>query len=330
MIIKPKPKYAAIDVGSNTVRLLIAKINPSKQSFEPVLVERKVTRLGENFEENRILKEIPIYRTIAALKKYKELIDDHGVKRLAVAGTAVIRESRNRDRFVSLVKEETGLPLKVISGIEEAKLSLKGVFNAITDIDSPVLVVDIGGGSTEIVLAEPGESPMIYYTKSLPLGVVKLTEKFLKHNPPGKGACTKLGNTVSELLSRVTGEITSLYERNALSATPQTLISTAGTPTTLAAIYLEMESYDPSKITGTRLTIQWLENLANKLASMNLAERSKLRGLEKGREDIILAGLIILIETLKVFHLAETLVCDEGLLEGLIWDLIDWSPIVNW
>ncbi len=324
-------KYAAIDIGSNTLRLLVAGINDSQNQFRTLRIERIITRLGENFEVDRTLKKAPVGRTIKALKKFSEITQSEKVSRLAVAATAVIREAKNRDWFVSEVKRQTGLRVRVLSGVEEAILSLKGVFNAIDTVTSPAVVVDIGGGSTEIIAAIWGKPPELLYVKSLPLGVVKLTEGFLKKDPPGKRSCENLRKSIRTRFCYVAREIkSSMKSSTLLHPRRPTMIATAGTPTTAAAIYLRMDRYDPDRITGTVLKIEWLEELADRLANTPVKERENITGLEKGREDIILSGILILVELMALLGFSQVTVCDSGLLEGLIWDLIDNNPLVKW
>ncbi|HEC31275.1 MAG TPA: hypothetical protein ENI41_02165 [Deltaproteobacteria bacterium] len=322
--------YAAIDVGSNTVRLMIASTKEPGNEFKPIHVARIITRLGEGFETDKILKPIPATRTLAALKEFKKLIDLADVQKKATAGTAVIREAKNKDWFIEVVRKKTGLPIKVLSGKQEAQLSLKGVFKAVQVQEGPALVLDIGGGSTEMILAQPTNPPEIMYIESLPLGVVKLTEKFLQNDPPGIDACRELRKEVRNISAPIIEKIKLLPKQQNTALLPEIMIATAGTPTTLAAVYWELEKYEPEKITGTVLNIEWLEKLAIKLANMTLKERQSLRGLERGREDIILAGLLILIEIMISMNFSNVLVSDPGLLEGLIWDLMDSNPVVEW
>ncbi len=316
-------KFAAVDVGSNTVRLLIAKAAKDRDKFTPLRLERIITRLGENFEPDKTLKMEPVERTVNALNHFKNIIDSEKVSKRAISGTAVIREAQNRNWFIDLVTRKTGLSMKVLSGIEEAQLSLKGVFNAIQITSPPALVIDIGGGSTELVIANPSIPPEIILVKSFPLGAVKLTETFLVQDPPGIDACKKVREKIRDI-------ITPSLTANNQFASPKTIVATAGTPTTLAAIRHRVEQYDPKKITGTVLTVRWLEEIASRLAVMPTEKRARIVGLEKGREDIILAGTLILIEITNCFRTSEVFVCDPGLLEGLIWDLIDPNPLVKW
>ncbi len=326
----PEKKYAAIDLGSNTLRLMIAIKDDSKNAFEPVRIERIITRLGENFGTNRTLKTVPVARTISALKKFAEIIREEKASKYAVAATAVVREARNRDWFASLVKQETGLSLKVLTGTEEAILSLKGVFNAIK-IDKPhAVVVDIGGGSTEVIVAKPASPPELLYVKSLPLGVVKLTEAFLTKDPPGLASCDNLKKNIEKIIEKTAAEAESSIPGPYRPLQKGAMIATAGTPTTLAAIFRQMKRYDPKKITGTILKIDWLKMLARDMANLPVKKRKNITGLEEGREDIILAGIIILTELMEIFGFSELTVCDSGLLEGLIWDLIDRNPLVKW
>lgn len=301
---------ASIDVGSNTLRLLIAEPAVSAR-FRPIIVERCITRLGENFLPERTLQPSAMERSIAALKEFVDLMGRNGVSEYSAGATAVVREAKNGHYFLDLVRAQTGLSIRVLNGSEEARLSLLGVASVISNKETPMTVFDIGGGSTELVWKPKGESDVVK-SISLPVGVVHLTENFLKVDPPGYEACVELRRYVSSFLARLT-----LQEdlRGTL------WVGTAGTVTTLASMWFELPEYDPDKINGTVLEKAWLSDLCDRLAEMEIAERSKLAGLEPGREDIILAGALVTLELMDTFGFTGFIVSDAGLLEGLFLDL---------
>ena len=301
---------ASIDVGSNTIRLLISE--PSVfGSLRPLQVERRITRLGEHFLPSRTLKPQAIERSIAALEEFEHLMHRRGVSEYLAGATAVVREASNGKHFIDEVQSRTGLKIRVLSGSEEAKLSFIGVTSVIPRIKESIAVFDIGGGSTELIWKRAGEGYSVE-SSSLPVGVVHLTEVFLSRDPPGSGACGELRQYVSDSLAGLT-----FSEREKISL----WVGTAGTVTTLASMWFRMQRYDPDKINGTVLDRTWLADLCDDLAQMEIAQRTKLPGLESGREDIILAGGLGTLELMYTFGFSQFTVSDAGLLEGLFIDL---------
>jgi len=305
-------RLASIDVGSNTLRLLIAEPAVSAP-IRPIKVARRITRLGENFLPDRTLQPPAIDRSIAALKEFVELMDLHGVSNYSAGATAVVREANNGGSFLDLVQLKTGLGVRLLSGSEEARLSLLGVASVISHEESSMVIFDIGGGSTELVWKGEGGHSAVE-SSSLPLGVVHLTETFLQADPPGHESCLQLRRHVSSVLAGL-----SSYEE-----LQDTLwVGTAGTVTTLASMWHELLEYEPEKINGTVLEKIWLAELCTRLAGMKLTERRKLSGLEPGREDIILAGGLVTLEIMDTFGFSRFTVSDAGLLEGLFLDLCE-------
>jgi len=303
-------RFASIDVGSNTLRLLIAEPAVSAP-IRPIRVERRITRLGENFLPDRTLQPQAIERSIAALQEFVELMSQNGVSQYSAGATAVVREAGNGSNFLDLVERKTGLNVRLLSGSQEARLSLLGVSSVISNKESAMVIFDIGGGSTELVWKGKGDDSAIE-SRSLPLGVVHLTETFLKGDPPGQEPCLKLRRYVTSIL----GELSSNEELH------DTLwVGTAGSVTTLASMWYELPEYDADRINGTVLGRTWLAHLCSRLAEMKLAERRELSGLEPGREDIILAGGLVTLEMMDTFGFSQFTVSDAGLLEGLFLDL---------
>ena len=303
-------RLASIDLGSNTLRLLIAEpavIAP----IRPIIVERRITRLGENFLPDKTLQLVAMDRSIAALEEFAELMALNDVTDYLAGATAVVREATNGGHFLDHVQRQTGLIVRLLSGSEEARLSFLGVASVISSRESSMVIFDIGGGSTELVWKGEGDNRALE-SSSLPLGVVHLTEAFLQGDPPGQEACARLRGHVSTVL----GEL-SLYREF-----HDTLwVGTAGTVTTLASMWRELVEYDRETINGTVLGKTWLADLCATLAGMKLSERRKLTGLEPGREDIILAGGLVTLEMMDVFGFSQFTVSDAGLLEGLFLDL---------
>ena len=303
-------RLASVDLGSNTLRLLIAEpavIAP----IRPIIVERRITRLGENFLPDKTLQLVAMDRSIAALEEFAELMALNDVTDYLAGATAVVREATNGGHFLDQVQRKTGLVVRLLSGSEEARLSFLGVASVISSRESSMVIFDIGGGSTELVWKGEGDNRALE-SSSLPLGVVHLTEAFLQADPPGQEACAQLRGHVSSVLGEV-----SLYRE-----LHDTLwVGTAGTVTTLASMWHELVEYDRERINGTVLGKTWLADLCATLAGMKLTERRKLTGLEPGREDIILAGGLVTLEMMDFFGFSHFTVSDAGLLEGLFLDL---------
>jgi exopolyphosphatase/guanosine-5'-triphosphate,3'-diphosphate pyrophosphatase len=308
----PLGRLASIDVGSNTTRLLLAEPLPDR-TFQPLRVERIITRLGGNFFPEKRLNKISMERTLEALRSFAELLEGKGVRKVIAVGTGVLRQAENRTAFVTAVREQTGFSLRILSGQEEARATLKGVLGSLRDRTTPRLITDVGGGSTEIMWME-GQT--LRKTVSLNLGAVGLTEKFLFQDPPGSAAMEALKQFVHGTLQKVLRR----WERVGLRtrALHPHLAGTAGTATTLGAIDLSLSVYDPRKVNGHQIPLSRLRRIYRRLSSLPLRERGKLPGLEKGREDLILAGSSILLNLMEVFNRRALEVIDSGLLEGIL------------
>jgi exopolyphosphatase/guanosine-5'-triphosphate,3'-diphosphate pyrophosphatase len=304
------PYLASVDIGSNTLRLLIAECRPTG-ALKPIRVERRITRLGERFLPSRMLQPPAMARSIGALREFARLMAENGVQDYLAAATAVVRDAGNGAEFLRRVKDETGLRVRLLSGTEEAELALRGAASVVAGGDTPLALFDIGGGSTEVIRQLPGGRPRVE-SVSLPIGVVHLTETFLQDDPPGLEACSRLAAHVRAIVEAAS--FVSPMER-------LLWVGTAGTVTTLAAIYLELEHYDPGRINGVVLEQPWLVDLSNRLAGTPVTARRGIVGLEPGREDIILAGALVTLELMETFRFSQVTVSDAGLLEGLFLEL---------
>lgn len=304
------PPLASVDIGSNTLRLLIAE-GRSTGPLKPIRVERRITRLGERFLPGRILQPPAMARSIAALREFARRMTENGVQDYLAAATAVVREAGNKAEFLHRVEEEAGLRVRLLSGTEEAELALRGAALVAAGREAPIALFDIGGGSTEVIRQVPGETPGVE-SMSLPIGVVHLTETFLRDDPPGLEAC-----------GRLAGHVRAIFEAVTFAAPLDRLlwVGTAGTVTTLAAMYLELEHYEPDRINGAVLERPWLAHLCKRLAVTPVAARRGIVGLEPGREDIILAGALVTLELMETFRFSRVTVSDAGLLEGLFLEL---------
>ncbi len=292
---------AAIDFGTNTARLLIAVRSPA--GITPVRVEREIVRLGGGFTDECGLSAEASERGLACLHRFAKIISDYGVKQVRASATSAVRDAVNGRAFVDKVLQETGINLVVIDGDTEARLTLKGVLSGLDSESGTLVVLDAGGGSTEFTLSSHGSPAFI---KSMPIGVVRLTEDF---------------RTSIEMIERVRTVIDQL-EKDLSSAGITVsgnteLVGTAGTATTIAAIKLEMVEYDYRKVNNFTVSRGDIAEIFQRLSSLNPQERLAIKGLEKGREDLIIAGLVIITSVMDRFGFNRLKVSDFGLLEGL-------------
>jgi exopolyphosphatase / guanosine-5'-triphosphate,3'-diphosphate pyrophosphatase len=295
---------ASIDLGTNSARLLIASLNP----YREILLKRTITRLGGGFTREVGLSPEAMQRSLDALAGFAAEISRHRVTRVRAVTTSAVRDAANGALFCERVRAETGLELEVIDGTEEAVLTLAGVGSVLTDKGGDLAVFDVGGGSTEYTLARDGES---LFSRSLPVGVVRLTE--------GKAGVAEMEDKIRRELTifkeALEGE--GLLDRFAAA----TLIGTAGTATTLAAIEMKMVDYDYRRVNNFTLAHGDVERIFAQLAPLTPKERLGVAGLEPGREDLIIAGTLVVLQTMRMFGFRTLKVSDSGLLEGLILSL---------
>ena len=295
---------ASIDVGSNTVRLLLGSVDTGK--VVPHLYVRRITRL-KGGQTNQCLAPEAISRTLSALNELSAVIAQHQPASVRVVGTEALRSAANANEFCSLLLEQTGLELDIVDGQEEAFLTATGALSAISEPSDTVLVFDVGGGSTEFVLVHCGE---IFFQKSYKLGVVDLSEKL----PLRENRLSKIQASI-DLLSSEVGPI---FEKFDIKAAAVTLVGTAGTAITLAAIDMQMVDYDWRRVNGYSLDIESIESIYTSLSELSVDERELLPGMEKGRGDLILAGIEITREIMQRFNTDNLTISDFGLLEGVM------------
>lgn len=311
-------KYASIDIGTNTLRLLIAGLNENG-SLQPVVYERAITRLGGNYREDAGIAPEAAERTLRALESFRRIIDENGVRTVWATATSVVRRAKNRDFFLCEAHRRAGVSIDVISGGEEARLSLLGVLSVITDRSERKLVIDIGGGSTEFIFTRAGARAGAW---SMEMGVVHLTERHLKSDPPLKLELECLEDEIkgvlSDLKAMMNAQGVKAYEYSTFM--DASLIGTAGTITTLAAIDQSLETYDREKVNNYSLSKERVRHIYYYLTGLTLAERQSVLSLEKGREDLIVSGSAIALLVMEEFAFDEIKVSDSGLLEGIILD----------
>ena len=295
-----KPCFASIDVGTHTTRLLIAVLRNDR--LEPILKKRVVTKLGFYFNSG-YLADKGINSLIDTLSQYAQDMKRHEVNNYQPVATAVLREAKNAEELINLIRDKTGIEIKIISGQSEAELTAKGVLSTLEIPKKSSLIVDIGGGSTELIWENDKKKVV-----SLALGATHLTQSFLKHDPP-------LNQEIKEAFCKAKEVI-----QASNFPSPVFLVGTAGSISTLAALDLKMTVYQPHLINGHILTKNSIETIFSTLCSMDAQQRLTLPGLEPGREEIILGGTIIALSLLEVFHQDRMIVSEGGLLEGVLVD----------
>jgi exopolyphosphatase/guanosine-5'-triphosphate,3'-diphosphate pyrophosphatase len=292
---------AAIDFGTNTARLLIAGRSPT--GITPLRVERRVVRLGGGFTDRCGLSPEAMERGLACLHAFSAIISEYGVMPVRASATSAVRDAVNGPEFVERAFQETGLRLDVIDGDEEARLTLAGVLSALDSGSDALAVLDVGGGSTEFTLSARG---IPLFVTSMPIGVVRLTEGFSSTENIAERVRIVIDQLEKDLCSAqlaVSGE----FE----------LVGTAGTATTIAAIKLEMEEYDYRSVNNSTVSRDDIGGIFLRLSQLTPHERLSVKGLEKGREDLIIAGLIIITSVMDRFGFKRLKISDFGLLEGL-------------
>lgn len=306
---------ASIDIGSQTIRLLIARLDTAGKPT-PVFRDRAIVRLGEAMHRTGALKETAVRRAVNCIEQFVKKAVSCGCTEITAVATASVRNASNADFFLDEVKTKTGIIPFVISGTLEAFLVLRGVESVLTTLAYPRLITDIGGGSTELILARDRDN-VIYET--LRLGVIELTERHLVHDPP---KTDELKQMTQDIRTRLTSESTLLKH----TAEKPYLTGTAGTVTTLAAMNMSMRRYQPDKINGCRLSFDTITGILENMLAIPSPERTRLPGLEKGREVVILSGTVIVLELMKLTGCNTITVSDSGLLEGILLEKVAPPP----
>jgi exopolyphosphatase/guanosine-5'-triphosphate,3'-diphosphate pyrophosphatase len=306
------PRVASLDLGTNTFRLLIADLT-DRGDLTPLLRKRVITRLGEGLHKDGTIQPHAVNRAANALLSFSSILDDYQAEQVFAVATSALREAKNGETITHILHSQTGIPIRTLTGREEAHLTLKGVFSAVQVREKLSLVVDIGGGSTELTLSE---DTLPVKTDSINLGVVHLTEGLLTSDPPSQQNLDLLHEQIRKNLS--SNSITEYLAAAASTQHPLTLIGTAGTVTTLAAIDQRLVDYDPLRINNYSLSRTALKTIYTQLTSLPLSERALIPGLEKGREDLIVPGTAILLEIMNRFQCTDLMVSDAGLLEGIL------------
>ena len=288
-------RVAAVDLGTNSTRLLVADVDGER--LDEVVRLLTITRLGEGVDERRRLLPVPIARVRSCLTEYRREIEQHGALRTLAIATSAVRDAENGEAFLGEIEWSYGFTTRLLAGSEEAAMMVRGVTAERPPVED-TLLVDIGGGSTELVLCSDGGARA---SASLDVGCVRVTERFLASDPPTRPELAAAAAYVRSLLPA--------YEA-------RSSIGVAGTVTTLATLDLGLAEYDPERTHGHRISRSSVERELERLASMALEERLEVPGIEPGRAPVIVAGLVVLREVLDAYGLTEIEVSERDILHG--------------
>jgi exopolyphosphatase/guanosine-5'-triphosphate,3'-diphosphate pyrophosphatase len=288
-------RVGAIDLGTNSTRLLVAEVEDGRVAeIERQLV---ITRLGEGVDRGRRLLPTGIARVRACLAGYRRALRDHGAERVLAIATSAVRDAENGEAFLREIERSYGVATRLLTGEEEALLTFRGV-TAGRPLERESLIVDVGGGSTELVMGGPGG---VSFHASLDIGCVRLTERFLASDPPAREELAACAAAVRAALPELR---------------PRAAIGVAGTVTSLAALDLGLVEYDPQRVHGHLLSTRAIARELGRLAALPEADRRRLPGLEPERAPVIVAGAVILHEVLAAFGLAEVEASERDILDG--------------
>ena len=307
-------RVAAIDIGTNSTHLLIAAVDPALGSFNVLVAEKSTTRLGERDQERGELTPAAIERALQTLRHCRDLAQSHGVEQIVTAATSAVREAPNGREFLATVHEQLGLDVDLVSGPEEARLIYLGVLSGMRFGEQPHLIIDIGGGSTELILADSHDARVLNSSR---IGAVRLQREFCQQDPIPASRRSFLIAYIQGALDPAVAQV-----KTALKAgeRPQ-LVATSGTAMALATLAASDDPRPPLKLQGYRLSRERIDQLISRLVLMTPEQRKALPGLNERRAEIIVPGALILQTAMEMLQVQDLLVCDRALREGL---LVDW------
>lgn len=306
-------RIAAIDIGTNSFHLIIAEANVSTGRFKTLTREKEIVRLGSGSSDMKYLSENAMARGIETLKRFKRMADAARAP-IRAAATSAVREALNQDEFRRRVKEETDIKIEIVSGMEEARLIYLGVLQALPVFGKQILLIDIGGGSTEFLI---GKQRKISYDNSLKIGAVRLTHRYFTSKNLERKSVKQCRQYISGLMNPVSRAVRELDL--------ETVVGTSGTILNIAnMIQCEREEDPPIRLNNFSFSRDELDSIAEKvIRAKDAKQRSKIDGLDPNRTDIIVAGVLILQQVFKEFKIKEMTVSEFALREGLILDTIE-------
>ncbi|QPP08479.1 Ppx/GppA family phosphatase [Streptomyces bathyalis] len=305
-------RVAAVDCGTNSIRLLVADADPANGELKDLERRMEIVRLGQGVDRTGRLAPEALERTFAACRDYARAIEAHGARHVRFVATSASRDAENRDEFVRGVVDILGAEPEVITGDEEAQLSFTGATKELTgraDLDKPYLVVDIGGGSTEFVVGDDS----VRAARSVDVGCVRLTERHGITGPVTAAQREAMRADVSAALDEV--------ERSVPLAQARTLVGLAGTVTTVAGIALGLDAYEPSAIHHSRIPREQVADTVERLLTSTHDERAAIPVMHPGRVDVIAAGAVILLVIMERTGAEEVVVSEHDILDGIAWSL---------
>lgn len=297
-------RVCTIDIGTNSVRALVVDVDQCG-GIRVVHRQGHITRLGEEVSGTGVLSEAAIERTANAVERIVAGARSVHADRFKLVATSAARNAANADELKDRIRTLTSLETEIITGLEEARYVSEGALSSLDVAGKPLLLADIGGGSTELILARPRQEPVLY---SVGVGAVYLTERFIRHDPP-------LEEETSSAFAHATAALSKAHA--SLPSGAEELVGLGGAITTIPPIIMEMETYEASRVHNYLVTIEQVESVLRRLRGVPLTERRKVKGLEPERADIIIGGLLILKALLEVSHFESIRVSDRGILFGL-------------
>ena len=311
-------RVAAVDCGTNTIKLLVADISRSGDGTEHSLVrELRIVRLGQGVDRTGRLADEALARVFAAAEEYAAIVESHGVDALRFVATSAVRDASNADVFTEGIRARMGVWPEIASGAEEAQLSYDGATRSLPVVPSPVAVLDIGGGSTELIVGDPsagsGPAGHVRAAHSLDIGSVRIHERLMPSDPPTAEELRAATRTVD-------GALDTLPSYGVHVERAPTLVGVAGTVTTVAKLLLGLETYDRDRVHHASFPLADVHDLAARLVSMTVAERERL-GVPAGRSDVIGAGAVILDRVLLRSGAERLTVSDSDILDGIAWSI---------
>jgi exopolyphosphatase/guanosine-5'-triphosphate,3'-diphosphate pyrophosphatase len=305
---------AAIDLGTNSFHMLVVKVH-SDGMIEAIAKEKEAVRLGSGSGDYDLIEESATARGISCLKRFKIIADSHKAEVLAIA-TSALREASNRDEFLKKAYKESGIKINVINGLEEARLIYLGILQGLPVFKNRVLMIDIGGGSTELLIGEGGD---VLFSQSIKLGAVRLTERFFRKESIEISDIQKCRFHIEAFLLPIAEQIHKWK--------PDIVVGSSGSVTSIGSMILAMKGEKRDRLNGFEFKYDDLKKIREQINSANTnKKRSKISGLEEKRTDIIVAGSIVLEEIFQQFHLKKLTISDYALREGIIYDTVkNWK-----
>jgi len=307
---KPGRKVAAIDLGTNTIRLLVARFAEGTREPTDLARDMVITRIGEGVDRTGRIAPEALRRTLDVLERYCRRARALDAERIHLGATSAVRDASNRDELAEAVLRLTGEPMEVLTGEQEARITYVGATRGL-QADRPFLVVDIGGGSTEFVIGD--DEPR--HVLSTQMGTVRLTERYIHSDPPSYDELDRLDLAITSVLHQVEDRIP-VHDAT-------TLVAVAGTPTTVQAIAMGLPEYDPDALHRSILLRADALRVYRLLADMTIEERREIPVMAPGREDVIPAGAAILVEVMQRWGFDRAIVSETDILDGLAWRMVE-------